>query len=876
MKINTRFSTILNKIHTIYTYSVLCVLTLFATIPAYSQETPIFPNNQVLVSGTINQPGSVYRFSDVSLTVNGGTIDVDALVTLVGFTGTPTVNTVDGTTAILNRFEPSITYDTANEAVSWSIQFIVADSSEPNLADAVPIPLDSFTMEVIDNDAGEFVIATTPASYELEAGGFPNSIIVAGAPTGGTIRFDSFNVTDPGVSELNTRSIIRLNYVNTNTINFTLGRTNADPFTTRQISIGFLGEVVFGNPAVVVTNEPPVVVDNFGNVVEVNSTGNTPINVLTGSSDPDGNLDVSSVTLIDPNDPTNIGTVGSPLVIPGVGTYVVDATGNVTYTPATGYTGSANINFRVEDDLGTSSNTALLEITVVTDSDGDGVFDYADDDDDNDGILDVDELNCSPDPVALGQTFDLNSTEFVSQSDLYSFDPDGAGPLPAVTATFTGQLENTTDTNVNGGTGPNWPNSGGIEDASSGAILQSRLDDSDFDDGRTALYTLTFTEPVYNLEFSWGGLDNGDRSDFASDGELRIENIDALDSTGSFISGNSVTSVDGTGNPPLNAVRVITSGPVTFVTIRAAKDEPDGSDDSGFVTLGLFDLKYCLLVNTDGVDEPDYLDTDSDNDGCPDAVEGNGDFEQSDLTTSNNLADDDEGQVDGNGVPESTGGVSQEQSTTTGVTQATQVVITTDVSDQAVVTGGTTFTVVARGDNATSYSSGTPVYGTAGNANGGLNYQWYQGDPNAGGTLIDGSDTNFEDFTTATLTILDVAGLGGEEFFVVVTHDDNDCIELESSGFLIVPETNDDTASVDEDTPVNIDVLDNDVVTGGSSEVTEVTDPANGTVTIESDGTVTYTPDPDFNGTDSFEYTVVVTNPDGSTSTDTATVVVTV
>ncbi|WP_299217647.1 Ig-like domain-containing protein, partial [uncultured Dokdonia sp.] len=877
MKINTRFSIILKSIHTLFKYSALFIAILFASNNSlFAQETPIFPNNQVLVSGTLNQPGSVYRFSDVSLTVNGGILDVDALVTLVSFTGTPTVNTVDGTTAIVNRFEPSITYDTADEAVTWNMQFIVADSSEPNLADAIPIPLDSYSMEIIDMDAGEFAIVTVPASYELEGATPPGTIITAGTPGAQTIRFDSANITDAGVDAANTRSVVKLNYVNTSSINFTLGRVNNDPVTTRQISIGFLGEVVFGNPTVVNTNAPPVVVDNFGNIVEINSTGNTPINVLTGSSDPDGNLDVSSVTLIDPNDPTNIGTVGSPLVVPGIGTYVVDASGNVTYTPANGYTGSANINFRVEDDLGTSSNTALLEITVVEDSDGDGVFDYVDQDDDNDGILDTDELNCSPDPVALGQTFTINNTEIISQGNLYTFDPDGAGPLPAVTATFTGELENTIDADVNAGVGPNWPTDGGIEDASGGTVLQSRLDDSDFDTGRTALYTLTFSEPVYNLEFSWGGLDNGDRSDFASDGALRIENIDALDDADSFILGNSVVSTDGTGNAPANAVRVITSGPVTFVTIRAAKDEPDGSDNAGNVTLGLFDLKYCLLLNTDGADDPDYLDTDSDNDGCPDAVEANGTFQQSDLTSSNNLADNDEGQVDANGIPEDAGGASQQQTTTADVTQATQVVVTTEVSDQSVMTGGTTFSVVARGDDATGYTTGTPDYGTPGNANGGVNYQWYIGDPNAGGTLIDGTDTNYTDFTTATLAIGDVSGLGGTEFFVVITHDNNACITLESSGFLITPIINDDVASGDEDTPVNIDVLDNDNTTGATAEVTEVTDPANGTVTIEVDGTVTYTPDSDFNGTDSFDYTVVVTSPDGSTSTDTATVVVTV
>uniref|UniRef100_UPI002622DE64 Ig-like domain-containing protein n=1 Tax=uncultured Dokdonia sp. TaxID=575653 RepID=UPI002622DE64 len=866
MKINTRFSTILNKIHTIRTYSVLFVLTLFAVIPAHSQETPIFPNNQILVSGTINQPGSVYRFSDVSLTVNGGTIDVDALVTLVSFTGTPTVNTVDGTTAIINRFEPSITYDTANEAVSWSIQFIVADSSEPNLADAIPIPLDSFTMEVIDNDAGEFVIATTPASYELEAGGFPNSIIVAGAPTGGTVRFDSFNVTDPGVSELNTRSIIRLNYVNTNTIDFTLGRTNADPLTTRQISIGFLGEVVFGTPAVVVTNEPPVVVDNFDNTVEVNSTGNTSINVLTGSSDPDGNLDASTVTLIDPNDPTNIGTVGSPLVITGVGTYVVDATGNVTFTPTTNYTGPANINFRVEDDLGTGSNTAILEITVVVDPcdasdsgnpdfDGDDVSDFCDTDDDNDGILDTNEgLNCATTVnVGTAPSGNQNSAGFIN--DIYDFDGVDVDVTTAIvnvnTPTTLTQLlvENTTTLRLQGNNVD-----GGV--------------------GESVTYTFTFSEPVIDPQFVFSGIDGGDRVTISAVGPNTpivqlgpLENKTALD--GGYDGGalpsqnpsgallfdfdnnntNSATITSftaGSGNTSLNSTDVQITGVVTSFSIATRKARSDGDNaNTGNVTFLFSDFGYCTFDDTDNDGIANHLEEDADGDGCDDVLESGGTDDDGDgiLGDDPTVVNSTTGQVTGGGdVSGGYNGVNGNES------QATQVVITTQVPDQAVVSGGTSFSVAARGDEATSYASGAPVYGTAGNANAGLRYEWYIGDPSAG-MLIDGTDANFTTFTTATLTIGDVTGLGGTEFFVVVSHIDNVCVELESSGFLIVPITNDDTESVDEDTPVNIDVLDNDVVTGGSSEVTEVTDPANGTVTIETDGTVTYTPDPDFNGT---------------------------
>ncbi|MFV8282870.1 cadherin-like domain-containing protein, partial [Christiangramia marina] len=52
--------------------------------------------------------------------------------------------------------------------------------------------------------------------------------------------------------------------------------------------------------------------------------------------------------------------------------------------------------------------------------------------------------------------------------------------------------------------------------------------------------------------------------------------------------------------------------------------------------------------------------------------------------------------------------------------------------------------------------------------------------------------------------------------------------------------------------------------------ISEAQEPANGTVTIDENGVVTYTPDENFNGTDSFDYTIS----DGNGGTDTATVTV--
>ncbi|WP_299660704.1 BspA family leucine-rich repeat surface protein [uncultured Psychromonas sp.] len=71
---------------------------------------------------------------------------------------------------------------------------------------------------------------------------------------------------------------------------------------------------------------------------------------------------------------------------------------------------------------------------------------------------------------------------------------------------------------------------------------------------------------------------------------------------------------------------------------------------------------------------------------------------------------------------------------------------------------------------------------------------------------------------------------------------------------------NNDTASTNEDAAIDIDVLANDTDTvdgtkAAVSAVSAVTQGNNGNVSINADGTVKYTPNADFNGTDSFTYT---------------------
>ncbi|GIJ95242.1 hypothetical protein CAPN002_24600 [Capnocytophaga stomatis] len=79
---------------------------------------------------------------------------------------------------------------------------------------------------------------------------------------------------------------------------------------------------------------------------------------------------------------------------------------------------------------------------------------------------------------------------------------------------------------------------------------------------------------------------------------------------------------------------------------------------------------------------------------------------------------------------------------------------------------------------------------------------------------------------------------------------------------LDVPKANDDSATTEINTPVTVNILDNDENIPTTGRVAVVTDPSRGTVQVNdggtpddpSDDTITYTPNPGFVGTDTFVY----------------------
>lgn len=89
------------------------------------------------------------------------------------------------------------------------------------------------------------------------------------------------------------------------------------------------------------------------------------------------------------------------------------------------------------------------------------------------------------------------------------------------------------------------------------------------------------------------------------------------------------------------------------------------------------------------------------------------------------------------------------------------------------------------------------------------------------------------------------------------------------------PFADDDNATTDEEAPVDINILDGDSDPDSPIDPTSIVvtgDPQFGTVDVSDTGIATYTPNPDFNGSDSFTYTIS----DGLLTSNEATVSITV
>lgn len=141
------------------------------------------------------------------------------------------------------------------------------------------------------------------------------------------------------------------------------------------------------------------------------------------------------------------------------------------------------------------------------------------------------------------------------------------------------------------------------------------------------------------------------------------------------------------------------------------------------------------------------------------------------------------------------------------------------------------------------------------------------------GTLTDNQD--------GTLSYEPNADFNGTDSFTYTVSDGNNGTATATATITVTP-VNDsptavaDTATTDEDTDVDIttaSLIANDSdVDGDTVSFLSNTDPTNGTIADDGNGTLTYTPNADFNGTDSFTYTIT----DGNLGRATGVVTITI
>ncbi len=273
------------------------------------------------------------------------------------------------------------------------------------------------------------------------------------------------------------------------------------------------------------------------------------------------------------------------------------------------------------------------------DSDGDGVADDCDLDKDNDGILNTDEGCIDSTTLDFNDAAGTEATPGSPKTFSLGFG-NGMSANVSISADI-GTTLIEADGNTTFATRDDLGEGSGIRFYPNGISSTSQA----------AKATVDFGMPVYNLKFVVTDVDVGNGASdetFLVEGKLNGNLVTLTPSNVVRIvnptpqqSGNLF---DGTGSNSSNVFLIQYDQPIDEISFRHSIDI---SSPNYANVVKVFDFHFDLPQDTDGDSIIDCLDTDSDNDGCPDALEGDGSFTYSDLNNENRLTGTDS---DGDGV----------------------------------------------------------------------------------------------------------------------------------------------------------------------------------------------------------------------------------
>jgi len=346
-----------------------------------------------------------------------------------------------------------------------------------------------------------------------------------------------------------------------------------------------------------------------------------------------------------------------------------------------------------DNDLSTGGDVDFRDISNSTDNDNDGVIDSVDLDDDNDGILDTVEGNGDMDGDGFPNWFDLDSDGdgipdnieaqttlgYVAPGTFTDSNNNGVNDVYDATCTpcgaITGVAINPINTDASFTTSDTFPdyldtnsdNEGGTDTVEANLNLSGLVGSNGLDNNIDSIDNYTDPNGSINipsfLPDSDGDLNAGGDVDYRdatnsppdNDGDGIIDSVDidddndgildvlegSLDPDGDGIKNSFDLDSDNDGIPD----NIEAQATKAYIAPTGNDTDGDGLDNAYDTDNGGFAITFSNLVNTDGTDNQDFLDTDSDNDGVLDKNETgfaalNNAFGTNGLDSSRELLDD--------------------------------------------------------------------------------------------------------------------------------------------------------------------------------------------------------------------------------------------
>ncbi|CAA0194565.1 Ig-like domain-containing protein [Tenacibaculum maritimum] len=682
----------------------------------------------------------------VAIYTNDSNIPTDGVLNIT--------NPTNGTVTIDNGGTPD---DPSDDIVTYtpdadfngtdSFDYTVCDNASP--ANCTTATVNVSVGAILDSE-DDVANTTEDTAVTVDIYGNDNDIPTNGSlvttnPANGTVTINNGGTPNDPSDDVVTYTP-DASFIGTDTFDYTVC-DNASPANCTTSTVRVNVTPMSGNDIASTGEDTPVTVDIYTNDSNVPTSGN-----LTTTDPVNGTVTIDNGGT--PNDPSD------------------DV---VTYTPNPDFSGTDSFQYTICDNASPANCTTAIAIIIVEpDTDEDGIVDSIDLDDDNDGILDVNEKPCF---VSLENFGSGKGNILINHSNV---------PVGNVG-------------NVRIGSNPDFVGKPWFQ-SKSGADATGDPEGRylSLDNPKGSAPVLIYKESInveVNQEYSYSFFAAAAKEAIGKQAiaypDARIEVKDDL---------GMVLQTINTGTFTLDwkKFELLFTSTTTTVTVEIYNNNIRELDNTLLID-EIFVSLVSVSCDTDGDGIPNYLDLDSDNDGCNDVIESGG------------IDEDNDGIADGDGfnnVGQVTTGGAILTTNYDGVTgrEDSAVQLTVDASeliDQEVSRGSaTTFTISnATAIKAVAYSGAAPstvpdyTAASAIDISDAIIYQWQE----------DGIDLSDEGVylgaKTKTLSISDVSGLDGKVYTLTVTHPDNVCGSVVHSATLNVTLGDPDITIYNELTP---------------------------------------------------------------------------